>query len=226
MERYKVSGAELRDFYQEDIQLEKVFGDIERDLRSENRVVCQYIVNGFELAQEDEGHFSQYHLSDVETLEYLSENSRDLLDGVIRGWIEALPEMIQFAEAISRRMRAEGIKPVAQVTRELVQNCEVLIQSIYTIRSALGSQIQQDPIVWSKSEDESKRAILEAILALEKQDFVQLADVIEYDLSHSLQTWKEHLLELENALHGEQYITKRGRNKFRSHSMGRKRIAN
>lgn len=226
MERYKVSGSDLRDFYQEDIQLEKVFGDIERDLRSENRVVCQYIVNGFELNQEDEGHFSQYHLSDVETLEYLSENSLDLLDGVIRGWIEALPELIQFSEAIARRMRIEGIKPLAQVTRELVQNCETLVQSIYTIRSALGTQIQKDPIAWSKSEEESKRAILEAIVALDKQDFVQLADVIEYDLSHSLQTWREHLTELENALHGEQHVTKRGRNEFRSHSMGRKRIAN
>jgi hypothetical protein len=94
MERYKVTGSELREFYKTETQLGRVFMDIERELKSNNQVVCQFIVNGMELKENDEQRFSAISLNEIETLEYLSEGSEVLVESVLNSWIDALPELI------------------------------------------------------------------------------------------------------------------------------------
>lgn len=227
MERFKVSGDDLRNFYNENIPLARVFSDIEQDLRHTNQVVCRYIVNGLEVAEADEARFSTVTLEQIETLEYLTENSRDLTALVLRGWVEALPELIQQTENLAKRMRAQGLSGLLKPIHDLVHNCEFLIDSAFTIKATMGDQFFGGmPQDWDKTEAESKRTVLEALRALENKDFVLLADVLEYDLSNVLQMWLDHLKVLEKSLNGEYTGTQFDSEQAGSHSMGRKRIAN
>lgn len=227
MERFKVSGAELRGFYNEKTALEQVFMDIEVDLAATNQVVCRYIINGLEIAEQDEARFSEVTLDQVDTLEYLTENSRDLTGIVLRGWIEALPELIQKTENLSQRMRTFGLSGLLKPIHDLVQNCEFLIDSVVTLKSMMGDQfLSGTPSDWSKTEEASKKTVLEALRALENKDFVLLADVLEYDLSNVLQMWTQHLIALERSLNGEPAGPVVHSEQNRSDSVGRKRIAN
>ncbi|UOE99859.1 hypothetical protein [Bdellovibrio reynosensis] len=228
MERFKVSGDDLRNFYQGNIELGKVFSDIESDLRSTNQVVCRYIVNGLEIAEAEEAKFATVTLEQIETLEYLTENSRDLTSIVLKGWIEALPELIQNTENLAQRMRTQGFTGLLKSIHELVSNCEYLIDSTVMIKSTMGDQfLVTSPVDWFKAEEESKRTVTEALQALENKDFVLLADVLEYDLNNVLQMWLDHLRMLEKSLNGE-YTGPNSidTNQTRSNSMGGKRIAN
>ncbi|MGE9744813.1 hypothetical protein [Bdellovibrio bacteriovorus] len=227
MERFKVSGDDLRNFYNENIPLARVFSDIESDLRHTNQVVCRYIVNGLEVAEADEARFSTVTLEQIETLEYLTENSRDLTGIVLRGWIEAMPELIQQTENLAKRMRVQGLSGLLKSIHDLVHNCEFLIDSAMTIKETMGDQFfGATPLDWGKTEAESKRTVLEALRALENKDFVLLADVLEYDLNNVLQMWLDHLKVLEKSLNGEYTGNQFDSEQARSHSMGRKRIAN
>lgn len=227
MERFKVSGQDLRDFYRENIPLEKVFSDIEQDLRANNQVVCRYIINGLEIAEADEARFSSVTLDHVETLEYLAENSRDLTDLVLKGWIEALPELIERTESLAKRMRAQGLSGLLKPIHDLVQNCEFLIESTVMIKQVMGDQfIGGTPINWARAEEESKKTVLEALRALENKDFVLLADVLEYDLNNVLQIWLDDLRVLEKSLHGEYTGSHLDSAKTGSDSLGRRRLAN
>ncbi|NUN04129.1 MAG: hypothetical protein HUU57_00080 [Bdellovibrio sp.] len=227
MERFKVSGEDLRNFYQDNIELKRVFSDIERDLRSENQVVCRYIVNGMEVAESEEVRFSTVKLSDIETLEYVTENSRDITSIVLKGWIEALPELIQQTENLSKRMRAQGFSGLFKAIHDLVQNCEYLIDSTITIKAMMGDQFQgSGPVDWYKAEEASKKTVTEALRALENKDFILLADVLEYDLNNVLQMWLDHLRVVEKSLHGEYAGPNINAEQAGSYSMGRKRIAN
>ncbi len=85
MERYKVSGEDLRNFYDGNISLERVFSDIEKDLQATDQVVCRYILNGLVIAEFEEARFSTVTLDQVETLEYMTENTADLTGQVLRG---------------------------------------------------------------------------------------------------------------------------------------------
>lgn len=227
MERFKVSGQDLRNFYQDNIELKKVFSDIERDLRSTNQVVCRFIVNGLEVQESEEVRFSTVKLEQVETLEYITENSRDITSLVLKGWIEALPELIQRTEQLSQRMRMQGFNGLLKSIHDLVQNCEYLIDSTMTVKAMMGDQfLVSSPIDWYKTEEASKKTVMEALRALENKDFVLLADVLEYDLNNVLQMWLDHLRVLERSLHGEYVEPDYNAKQVGSHSMGRKRFAN
>ena len=227
MERYKVSGEDLRNFYDGNVELATVFNDIERDLHATNQVVCRYILNGLEIAEFEEARFSTVTLDQVESLEYLTENSKDLTGLVLRGWIEAMPELMQATENLARRMRAQGLKGLLRSIHELVQNCEYLIDSTISIKATMGDQfLGSHPLNWAATEEQSKKTVSEALRALENKDFILLADVLEYDLNHMLQMWTEHLKSLEKALNGEQSGASFQSEQAGSHSMGRKRIAN
>lgn len=227
MERFKVSGEELRNFYQEDIPLSKVFCDIEQELRAENQVVCRYIINGLEIPEADEEKFSSVTLKQVETLEYLTENSRDLTGIVLRGWIEALPELMQNTEKLAQRMRSQGLKGLLRSIHELVENCECLIDSTVGLRVVMGDQMfLSRPLDWGRIETQSKKTVTEALQALESKNFILLADVLEYDLNHMLQMWHEHLRFMERTLNGEHSGTYSHSQQTGPNSLGRKRIAN
>lgn len=227
MERFKVTGAELRNFYNGNVDLARVFTDIENDLRSTNQVVCRYVVNGLEISEADEARFRTVSLEQVDTLEYLTENSQDLIGVVLHGWIEALPELMQRTENLSKRMRAQGFSGLLKSIHDLVQNCEFLIDSAMSLKALMGDQLLvSSPVDWIKTEAESKRTILEALRALENKDFVLLADVMEYDLNNVLQMWFEHLQALEKSLNGEYTGPSVQSKQTGSDSVGRKRFAN
>ncbi|WII70747.1 hypothetical protein QJS83_09770 [Bdellovibrio sp. 22V] len=227
MERFKVTGEELRNFYQENISLARVFSDIEQDLRSTNQVVCRYIINGLEINESEEERFSTVKLDQIETLEYLTENGRELTGIVLRGWIDALPELIQNTEKLAKRMRSQGLSGLFKSIHDLVQNCEFLIDSTLMIKTTMGDQfLVSSPVDWFKAEEESKKTVTEALRALENKDFVLLADVLEYDLNNVLQMWLDHLRVLEKTLNGDDSGPIINSEQTGSNSMGRKRLAN
>lgn len=227
MERFKVDGSDLRNFYNNTTPLAQVFRDIEQDLRAGNQVVCRYIVNGMEIAEADEARFSTVTLDQVDTLEYLAENSKDLIGLVMRGWIEALPEMVRKTESVSQRIRVQGFSGMYKSIHDLVQNCEFLIDSILSLRELMGDQqLGGSSIDWFKSEQASQKTVKEALHALENKDFVLLADVLEYDLNNVLQMWLENLKSLERALNGEHSGSHFNPRHTGPDSVGRKRISN
>ncbi|WP_413586347.1 hypothetical protein [Bdellovibrio sp. HCB274] len=226
MERFKVTGQELRNFYQTETVLSRVFDDIENELRETNQVVCRFIVNGMEIKETDEARFGTVSLNDVETLEYMTENSNDLVLDVLQAWIAALPELQQKTESLSKRMRTQGFSGLMKPIHDLVQNCEFLIDSVMSLKILMGDRyLVSSPVDWVKAEQNSKTTVVEALRALENKDFVLLADVLEYDLNNVLQMWNEHLQHLEKALNGDTSGTYKSEQN-RSDSMGRKRIAN
>ena len=76
---------------------------------------------------------------------------------------------------------------------DVVDSCQFLVDSLMSLRTLCQSyEFVQLPI-WKVSEEMTARAISEVLSSLEKKDLVLLADVLEYDLGHSLQSWLETL---------------------------------
>lgn len=196
MERYRVSGEDLRGFYPAGTALGDVFRDIERELKAENRVVCRYVVNGMTVAEKDEDRFAAFDLAQVVTLEYLSEHTDALLRDVVNGWLDAIPELQQGGEDLATRLKAGATKTgIIKALRDLVENCEFLADSIQSARTVIGDGVAIDVNV-TPAEETTKKALRDALRYLEIQDFVQLALVIEYDLNHGLEQWAEILKDM------------------------------
>lgn len=197
MDRYKISGEELRTHYSAATTLGMVFLDIERELRTENRVVCRYIVNGLGIEEKEEARFSNLPLAQIETLEYLSETEDGLLQDVLSGWMDALPELIQASENLATRILAGQKDGLIKAVHDLAENCQYLLDSVNSIRQLEGDVEDE----WNVDSTTSrlKGSISEAVRHLEKRDFVLLAQVIEYDFTDGLEELRRALANLLDA---------------------------
>ncbi|HRO68283.1 MAG TPA: hypothetical protein PL182_12010 [Pseudobdellovibrionaceae bacterium] len=194
MDRYKVSGEDLRSHYSASTPLGRVFLDIERELRAENRVVCRYIVNGLGLEEKEEARFSNLPLAQIETLEYLSQTEDGLLRDVLLGWSEALPELIPASEDLATRILAGQKDGLIKAVHDLVENCEYLVGSLESIRQLRGDG--EDESSFDSMISHLRTVLSEAVRHLEKRDFVLLAQVIEYDFTDGLEELRRALVKL------------------------------
>lgn len=194
MDRFKVSGEDLRSHYPMGTLLGQVFEDIERELAVEERVVCRYILNGTALDEGEETDAADTPLSGIETLEYLSEDKAHLMGEVISGWLEALPELGERVDEFASALRRGEAQKIDVGLTELVENCEFLVQSLWSIRALIGEKKASELPSWTDLEEATRETLRRVISALEKKDFVQLADLIEYDLNDGLEDWRRLLL--------------------------------
>jgi hypothetical protein len=212
MDRFKITGDKLVNFYDTETKLMQVFKDIEMDLKATNQVVCQYIINGKEISETDESKFQEMALSEISTLEYLSENIHELLIDVLEGWLDAFPEMIGHTEKISAQIRFNGVQKSFKNIQVLLENYEYLISSIISIKSLVGNSAAAGLSMLYEAEQKTKSTLSEAITAIEKKDFVCLADIVEYELITSLQIWEKLLADLLIVLKGEKSVEHLSRN--------------
>lgn len=212
MDRFKITGDKLVNFYDTETKLMQVFRDIEMDLKATNQVVCQYIINGKEISEIDENNYHEMNLADVQTLEYLSENINELLIDVLEGWLDAFPELIGHTEKISAQIRFNGVQKSFKNIQVLLENYEYLISSIISIKSLVGNSAAAGLAMLFEAEEKTKTTLTEAITAIEKKDFVCLADIVEYELITSLQIWEKLLSDLLIVLKGEKSVEHLSRN--------------
>lgn len=196
MQRYKIDGQDLVKFYSANTKLSQVFSDIEMDLKSQNQVVCQYIINGNKIEESDEVQFSKWELSQVQTLEYLSAGVEHLVVDVIRTWIRAMPEFIEQVDKTAEELRFESNAKSKSSVLAIIENCQYLVDSLIPIKSLMGDSVAAGLDAMIRAEEQTRRTLTEAITALEKKNFVLLADIIEYELATALQSWHKGLHEL------------------------------
>lgn len=225
MERFKVSGSDLQRHYQGQVLLGDVFRDIERDLKAEERVVCQYIVNGLALEEKEESRFASLSLSEIETLEYVSEKADVLVVDVVQGWIQAIPELIGGAESLAEQIRQGTSRGLIKAVHDLTENCEFLIGSIWSARQMIGDAMGVSLGDFERLDTMTRQTVAEAVRRLETQDFVHLAQVIEYDLNHCLEEWRRVLLNfrdvVQNSHQGRKSPSNDGDSASTEHSVGR-----
>jgi len=225
MDKFKVSSEELLTLYSKTTTLDKVFSDIERELKDEDQVVCQFIVNGIELNETDEARFSKLTLGEIETLEYLSENSASLIHEVIENWIMALPEMINKTEFLAQSVRETGARGKIKDVHDLVENCDFLISSVISLKSILGDMLASNLIDWEGHEKQNRKVLLEAFSALQKKDFVQFSYILEYDLLNCLEKWQEVLKIIQHQLAGDHFAKSKNSKLLKKNSLDNRKYS-
>lgn len=193
MKKFVIDGQTLRNHYQGNVTLGKVFTDIEAELMAENKVVCRFHVNGKSVLEMDEHAYHGLPLDFVDKLEYESETADELYEEVIEGWLLAIPELTRNIGIISGRVRRDGFLNNAVSVSQLIENCRFFIDSLVAIQ-----QISVPLLPNMQSEFESLRqktltVISQSFDALERKEYVLLADLLEYDLSNLLDQWTQVL---------------------------------
>lgn len=165
---------------------------IEQKLTNQGQVVCRFHVNGLSLDEKDENKFSNMDLAEVENITVESEMPSQLLFGLLQNWIDELPMVITKADELSSAIKFEGVEGHLKDFVDLIDTAQFLIDSLISLQGVIEYSEFNSP-QWLENEMLTAKAVGEALRAFESKDFVLLAEILEYDLGHALQTWQDLL---------------------------------
>lgn len=188
--------SEIKAEFPNALKIGEIFTALEQQTQAKGEIVCRFSVNGMQVSENEESKFSDFDISELQEICIETENPERLLDEVIQNWLQGLPKMIQETDALSQEIRFKGIETRLKDFVDLVDSCQFLIESLISLRTLCSSSSVVQSKSWAENEKLTSLAIQEALNVFEKKDLVLLADVIEYDLGHCLQSWFETLNEL------------------------------
>jgi hypothetical protein len=196
MDKIRISGVDLRDFYQPAQKLSQVFQEIENELAAKNQIICRLIVNAHVLNEAEESFESEFGnmpLEMVESFEYWTDHAKQLAPNIIRSWKKLLPELIANCDDLAARIRFDGAHEQMPRVERLVENCQYLVESLVLLRQSLGDTALAQYTDWAVAQEQMEHLLHEALVAIEKKDFQLLADVLEFDFAHNLGQWIKFL---------------------------------
>lgn len=204
MNSLNLSQKQILEGYLDCQSLGQLFKKLEEELFAKGQVVCQFRVNGMNLTEEDEKRLSTAPLDEVQALEVGFQAPETLIGGALDSWCRDLPFLLQHADEMAGQFRFKKVDGSLRDFVQLIDECQMLVDSLIAMDSLLAHHSVVSSERWKKTEAMMAQAIGEALQAFQKKDFTQLADILEYDIGHCLQTWLELLTEVKATLNGNE----------------------
>jgi hypothetical protein len=199
MNTLKINRDELRDKYPKLDSLGEVIRHFESEFTKTGQVICQFKINGLDLTEEDEVRFQDLSSEEIDQMEINFQTPENLLLGLLDGWLEKTPRLIEQADNLASHIRFKGIEGQFKILVDLVDDAQLLVDSLLSIDSLFSRFDVVTSAKWQSNEAAMAASVGQTLNAFQGKDFNLLADVLEYDLSHCLQVW----LELMTALRKE-----------------------
>jgi hypothetical protein len=199
MEIYKITKSDLADFFEPHATISEIFSWLETDFMMQSKLVCQFIINGRELTESEELDWAAKSLDVINDIQVKVQDERDLVGDVVEAWIQALPEIIGFIESIAQANQ-EGTKTFnVKELLKLVHQQETFVSSLMSLKAPLkryGLEVQD----WETAEKTLHDYVVQCVKHLEKKNFVQLIETLEYDGANALEQWRTILTTMKEKI--------------------------
>lgn len=196
MNQMRITAEELETKYSHLATLSDVIQHFENELMTTGQVACQFHINGLSLTENDEKRFANLSIREIEILEISYQTPEGLLTGLLDGWITKLPEMTKANDVLSEAIKFRGLDGHFKDLVDLIDNAQLLVDSLLTIDSLFSKFPTVMSNEWKQNEVTTAEAVGQTLAAFQKKDFNLVADILEYDLGHSIQVWFELISKL------------------------------
>lgn len=195
-----ISNQTLREKYSEFSDLKSLIRTIETELQADGFVVCQFVLNGMTLSEDDEKRMEKASVNEIKELVIRYQNLDELLDSLLRGWIEEIPKLVAQADELSQEAREQRLDQKLTPLVRFVDSCQFLVDSLNSFRTIIEVEAIAEGNRWGVLEQKFQSSVGELLNAFEKKDYVLVADVLEYDVADALQNWFDLLAQIEHSL--------------------------
>ncbi len=199
METIKLDKFEIQKKFSREKMLKDIVLQLEKMVAAEQKVICRLRVNGLLLSEKDEDRFSNTGSDEIHEIEMELENLTHLIHGTVQSLIEFATVL---KSSVTRTADAFRSSPAADVSHRfasLMPNVQCFADALIALKPNLGQIFKNKhgfSQKWDEAEVKMMQMVTELIVAYEKQDFVLVSDVLEYELSNSIDNWMAILSEL------------------------------
>ncbi|MCB0362257.1 MAG: hypothetical protein KDD35_06030 [Bdellovibrionales bacterium] len=189
------SADQLRLEFVELVSLAQVIEAVESRFWKQGKVVCEIKVNGMSLDEKDEVRFASENIDGIRELQISVQNPNDLLVTTLTTAQAYLPKIkesaILAADYFQRGRQEDG----HQLCLKILDSCKWLSDLLFLIKKSCHNwaKVNLPESSWKRAEIQFSEAVRLLYSSYEEKDNVSLADSLEYDLSNSIDTWRELL---------------------------------
>lgn len=194
MESLKFNKDELLKEYSDCQKLKDVICELEKSVQKLGRVICQVSVNGLRLTAADEERLGLTDINEIDEIEIMMSKE----DMLLKNSMDALQDYLKAFRlrviSASEQFRNNSKLPTAHLFSEIVQSTQLLTDALLTVKPVLFSKVenkQKYNAIWAETEKHFMATVNELATAYQGQDFVLVADVLEYELYNSIEKWLE-----------------------------------
>ncbi|MES3038150.1 MAG: hypothetical protein V4736_09610 [Bdellovibrionota bacterium] len=229
MDSFKCTAKALLDFYEEDRMVMEVIDDIEKELSAENKVVCQFMIDGKTLTTDGESVFQNSRLSEIKHIEYIVTDIMQLVVEVAEGWIGAIEEQTEPVYSLAQEMVDKPTRSTYKKLDHVFHWCSEFVESLTSMKIHRTQKIPSQVLAWDQLEGRLSVTVRALLTNSEKKDFKAVAYALEYDLVDILHCWSKELEKFIAEIRGAR-VGQRGADnaakKSLVHTVGRARSFN
>lgn len=173
--------------------LREIIAKIELDFSNRGEVICEIRVNGVLLDESDEEKFAESSREEIHDLAVRANKPADLIFDAIRSAHAFIPDLEQSCLVTAELFRGADLGSAQKRFHETLEGCQWLVDTLMHVRGAasgINEPIGQ-PERWYEAEKILSTAIRELSEAYSKNDYVLVADLLEYELTGALAIWKD-----------------------------------
>ena len=178
----------------EDATLREVVDRVSQELKNRNRVISEIIVDGVQIGGWDDPGMSQRTVGDCHSIRLLSEEPRRLAHKVLYDIAAYMPRiqeaLINTSSKIQSREEQEGLYLLEQATStwaELLQG----LQSALTVTGLNFESISVQGRPFLEINEEIHAYLEEASNLVEGRQYLELSDILEYEIAPRLPLMEE-----------------------------------
>lgn len=161
--------------------------------RFQGRVVCSITVNGVRLREYEEEKFSKTKLNEIQEVKVESETPQNLLDESLMSCREYIEKTAFAFDRIPELLRQNQISYALHYQEVAMEAFSVFYELITHIRVVYEMRVGTLPKVWEELEEKAPLLLSQVVEAYEKKDYQLAADILEYDVAQTFNTWRDEL---------------------------------
>ena len=179
--------------------LKEALDRIKEELKEKNLVVTKVLVDGKEIPLLQEVVWKERAVSEIEKVEVSSANPREL---TIAGVLDSLTILPKINESLREAVRLiqtgsqeKGLNLLAEALEGL-NWFNVVIQGVEKVLGIELSSFSIKGVDLLKKREELAEILRKALSSFQNRDFVNLGDLIEYELAPQIESWLEVIPDL------------------------------
>jgi hypothetical protein len=191
MQRLEINQLEIQNQYSSCLTLVELLSTVEKQLAEYGRVVCEIWVNDQLVENESESQWQTMAIHEVESVRVVADHPESLIVGALESIYQAIPALEQACRQSAAKIREGQVQLGIQELGELFTACQWVTETLHHSRGAAKGTGSAFTTLesWISVERNFMSVLNELQLALQSQNYVFLADLLEYDLIDGLELW-------------------------------------
>jgi len=183
--------------------LEEILRRVMSEHMQPGKVITAVKLNGTGYSEKNPHDAADVPMKDIETLEIDTMSAEEMARHFFRNGGKYLDLLIRGAEKISELFRIADETEANEHYSEYLENLRLFLQMVAESRGALHLNFSSIPFQKATVEDGVQKlsGVMDQMLKIqENEDWVMLADLLEYELIPLLKEWNEILAVLQDKL--------------------------